>query len=112
MKYPKLVNPKMCNTDVTVQLTDGICEDGSPNNTIIFKGKCCYSEKSKQIVSPDKQLIRLEATALFDGDIAPDIFDITGEVFIEGRKAPRLIYRSSKARNPDGTVNFTCLELM
>ncbi len=112
MKWPKLVSPKMCTTSVTVYLVNGISEDGDPKQDIIFKGNCNYSQKSKQVMTADRRLITIEATALFDGDIAPDRLDIVGEVLIVGRELPRLIHRSSKARNPDGTVNFTCLELV
>jgi hypothetical protein len=48
--------------------------------------------------------------ALFDGDIAPELDVLTGAVEICG--GCRIIYRGSKCRNPDGTVNYTKLELM
>ena len=49
---------------------------------------------------------------MLDGDIAPGMENIAGYVEINGGKITRTIYRASRARNPDGTVNFTQLELM
>ena len=48
---------------------------------------------------------------MFDGDIAPDMAVISGgtvEVFGEKRR----IERGMKARNPDGSVNYTRLEVV
>ena len=45
------------------------------------------------------------------GDIAPSLAVISsGYVIVFGQK--RQIYRGTKARNPNGTVNYTELELM
>ncbi len=74
-----------------------------------FETKCNYSEKSKQILDAERRLIQLEATVLMDGDIAPGV---KLEGYVEIDTINRTIYRSSRARNPDGTVNFTQLELM
>lgn len=59
------------------------------------------------------QFIQLNACALIPGDIAPGR-DIAGEVVIRGAGAEtvRVIYSASRARNPDGTVNYTQLELV
>ena len=73
--------------------------------------KCNYSEKVKQRITADKQLITLNAEALFNGDIAPDVDNIEGDVnVLSGIR--RHIYASQKCRNPDGTVNYTRLELI
>lgn len=111
MKYPQLVPERVCKTDITVYRTDGINRDGSPKHTVIFEGKCFYSEKTKTKLTADKQLITLSGEALFNGDIAPDTDTITGEVsFLSG--ITRKIHASEKAKNPDGTVNYTRLELI
>lgn len=111
MKYPQLVPDRVCKTDITVYRTDGINRDGSPKHTVIFKGKCFHSEKAKTKLTADKQLITLSGEALFNGDIAPGTDTITGEVSLLSG-ITRKIHASEKAKNPDGTVNYTRLELI
>lgn len=110
MKYPQLVPQSVCVTPCVVYRTDGLNRDGSKKKTVIFEGKCFHSEKSKQKLSADKQLITLSGEALFCGDIAPDSPVIDGYAEISGREYR--IYGSEKAKNPDGTVNYTRLELI
>lgn len=111
MKYPRLVPDRVCNTPIKVYRTDGLNRDGSPKRTVIFEGKCNYSEKAKQKITAEKQIITLSGEALFNGDIAPDSDNIEGEVeVLSGIR--RIIYDSEKCRNPDGTVNYTRLELI
>ena len=90
MKYPKLVPERVCTTPCTVYRTDGLNRDGSKKRTVIFEGKCFHSEKARQKLSAEKQLITLSGETLFCGDIAPD----------------------SPIVDPDGTVNYTRLELI
>lgn len=111
MKWPQLVPESVCHTPVEVQITDGIDQDGLPKVVAHWSGKCNYSEKQKQILDAERRLITLEATALFPGDIFPGREKLEGDVIINGGMA-RIIFRGSRARNPDGTVNFTQLELM
>ena len=111
MKYPQLVPDRVCTTPITVYRESGLNRDGSPKRTVIFEGKCNYSEKTIQRITADKQLITLNATALFNGDIAPDVDNIEGDVNVLSG-IHRRIYASQKNRNPDGTVNYTRLELI
>ena len=111
MKYPALVPDRVCTTPVTVYRTDGLNRDGSPKRTVVFEGKCFYSEKTRQKLTAEKQFITLSGEALFNGDIAPDADVITGDVeLLSGIK--RRIYSSEKAKNPNGTVNYTRIELI
>lgn len=110
MKYPKLVPDRVCVTPCKVYRTGGLNRDGSKQKTVIFEGKCFHTEKSKQKLSAEKQLITLSGEALFCGDIAPDSPIVDGCVVIGGREYK--IYGSEKAKNPDGTVNYTRLELI
>lgn len=110
MKYPKLVPDRVCNTDVTVYQTGGLNRDGSKKQTVIFEGKCFHTEKSRQKLNAEKQLITLSGEALFSGDISPDTAVIEGYAKIGDKEY--VIYGSEKAKNPDGTVNFTRLELV
>lgn len=113
LKWPQLVPPQACCTPITVRLQTGLNLDGSPKRETVYEGKCNYSERSRQVVNAERQLIQLNACALIPGDIAPGR-DISGEVVIHGAGAEtvRVIYSASRARNPDGTVNFTQLELI
>lgn len=102
----------MCTTPITVSITNGITEDGAPNVVDTWEGSCNYSEKQKQILDAERRLITLEATALFPGDIFPGREKLEGNVVIGTGAITWTIYRGARARNPDGTVNFTQLELM
>lgn len=111
MKYPSLVPDRVCTTPVTVYREGDLNRDGSPKRMIIFEGKCFHSEKPKQKITADKQIITLSGEALFNGDIAPDADEITGEIVLRSG-IRRVIYASQKCRNPDGSVNYTRLELI
>ena len=112
MNYPKLVRKEQCKTDIHVVLYgEGTTEDGEPVIALKDDFKCNYQDKAKRVLSAEKVVIQLTAKAYFVGDIAPDLTVISGglvTVFGETRS----IYQGSKARNPDGTVNFTELEIM
>ena len=112
MNYPKLVRKEQCKTDIHVVLYgERTTEDGEPVIALEDDFKCNYQDKAKRVLSAEKVVIQLTAKAYFIGDIAPDLAVISGglvTVFGETRS----IYQGSKARNPDGTVNFTELEIM
>lgn len=112
MQFPCLVNNKFCKTPVIVTLyREGTSEDGEPLTALTFSGSCNYQDSAKSILTADKRLVKISAQLYFNGDIAPDIPDISdGEVEIYG--SVRKITGGMKARNPDGTVNYTRLDLM
>ncbi len=112
MKYPALVPERVCNTSVKVFQTDGLNRDGSPKQTTVFEGKCFHDEKSSQKLNAEKQLITLSGKLYFNGDIAPDSDIISGSAEINGGTIIRKILSSYKGKNPDGTVNYTMLELI
>lgn len=71
-----------------------------------YSGKCNYQDKAKTVWSAEKKAVQITGTALFPGDICPDLPVISGgDAIIFGVK--RQIVQGTKARNPDGTVNFT-----
>ena len=112
MKYPCLVPKKFCKTPIKVIIfQEGISEDGEPLKAIEIDTKCNYQDKAKAVLTAEQKLIKIEGTVLIPGDIAPGISVISdGEVKVfEGK---RNIYKGEKARNPDGTVNYTKLELV
>lgn len=108
--WPRLVTPRMCKTPCTVVLTDGCGEDGTPAEVAKLELNCNWQDSPKQVLNAERQLIQLNGTALFDGDIAPDVDVLAGTAVIHRRTWT--IYRGTKCRNPDGTVNYTRLELM
>lgn len=111
MRYPCVVAEWACNTPVRVQLTGEINEDGEEVATILYDGRCNYTERARIVTDEHGRKVLLQAQAYFRGDIAPALPDITGEVIVEGGPTRR-IYKSARPRNPDNTVNYTLLELM
>lgn len=112
MKYPCLVDKRYCKTDIHVEIEpDGLNKYGESPASVIYDGKCNYQEKAKKVLTSEKKLVEIAGTALFPGDIAPDLPNVSGgEVVIFGMK--HRILQGTKARNPDGTVNYTALELI
>ena len=112
MKYPSLVPNRWCRTPIHVVLNqEGISEDGEPLKALEIDTMCNYQDKAKKVLTEQQQLIEIEGPALFNGDIAPQLPSISnGTVIVNGIK--RRIFRGTKARNPDGTVNYTKLELV
>lgn len=112
MKYPCLVKEKFCKTEVHLELVrEGLNKYGSPFEMVIRDGKCNYQDRGRTVLTADKQVIKLTGIALFPGDIAPELPAITsGSITVFGNK--RRIYEGVKARNPDGTVNYTEIRVM
>ena len=112
MRFPSLVRKNQCNTPITINLNspDAYGEDGEPIKGFIYSGKCNYQEKTHEIVTADKRRVEVAATCLFHTDICPDIDSLEGGIAIVLGKERKIEY-STKARNPDGTVNFIQLEL-
>ncbi len=107
MKYPCLVPKRFCRTEISLSFDrEGITEYGEPLPAVEYTGKCNYQDKARTILTAEKKLVQITGSALFPGDICPDIPVISGgEAVIFGVK--RRILEGRKARNPDGTVNYT-----
>lgn len=138
MKYPSLVPPSACKTDVRVTLTGGLSMSGDEETLCVLETKCNLQFGVKQRFTSEKRVITVVGTALFCGDLYPDAEQLHGMlvtkegVVLETECGERLqtengaffhafsdygqnafqIYRAQKERNPDGTVNYTRLELM
>lgn len=112
MKFPCLVDKRFCKTPIEIKVyQESISEDGEPLTALNIKAMCNYQDKAKTVITADKQLVQLTAQAYFVGDIAPNLPNISnGEIVVNGVK--RRIYQGEKARNPDGTVNYTRLDLV
>jgi hypothetical protein len=108
--WPLLVPPGVCNTPCKVILTAGEGEDCTPVVVAALELKCNWQDNPRQVLDAERRLIQLGGVALFTGDIAPGVDVLTGTVEIYGTKWS--IHRGTKCRNPDGSVNYTKLELM
>ncbi len=112
MRFPCLVDKHYCKTPADVIIyREGISEDGEPLEAVSYSGVCNYQDSAKTVLTAEKKIVQLSAQAYFIGDIAPDLAVISsGEITINGEK--RQIFQGVKARNPDGTVNYTRLDLI
>ena len=105
----KLPFPKwILNTPVKVYQTF-INEDGEPVETLLYEGLWNYNEKSKQTLDAERRLVTLSGKVIIEGDINPGKL-IEGYIKIGDIKKD--IYKSSRPRNPDGSVFSTELELI
>lgn len=111
MKYPCLVKSKHCKTPIRVRIaSEGITEDGEPVIVFDKELRCNYQDSAKTVLTAEKKLVQISGTALFPGDIAPLVHELSGgEVIVFG--VTRNIINGMKARNPDGTVNYTRLDV-
>ena len=112
MRYPCLILKSVCTTQINLTLyREGISEDGEPMTAVEYSGFCNYQDSAKTVLTSEKKLVQISAQAYFIGDIAPDIAVISGgEAVIFGEK--RRILQGTKARNPDGTVNYTRVDMI
>ncbi len=76
---------------------------------LIFDGKCCYDDKTKQVLDTERRIVTLAGKVILKGDIYPDKL-IEGYVMIGDTK--KTIFRTAHPRNPDGSVFSTELELI
>lgn len=111
MRYPKLVRRFALSTPISVSVViEGIDEDGAPVEGLHIDGLCNYQDNARRVVTNDKVETDLTGTAYFDGDIAPTLAVISGGVItIFGEE--RTIVMGNKARNPDGSVNYTRIDI-
>lgn len=112
MAWPELVPDFVCTTDIHVTIdSEEIGEEGQPIYLVDADLKCNYQDKGKRILTNEQKIVQITGSALFNGDIAPDVPVITGgTVILFGTK--RRIAVGEKARNIDGSVNYTRLELI
>ena len=107
MKYPCLVPKRLCKTEISLEFArEGLNEYGEPLDSVRYSGRCNYQDKAKTVLTAEKKLVEITGSALFPDDICPDLPVISGgsaEIFGVNRR----ILQGTKARNPDGTVNYT-----
>lgn len=107
MKYPCLVPKRLCRTDISLEIEqEELTEYGERLPTVSYSGKCNYQDKAKTVFTADKKVVQITGSALFPGDICPELPAISGgTATVFG--VQRHIQQGTKARNPDGTVNYT-----
>lgn len=107
MKWPELVPDAVCKTPITVHFeTEELNKYGGPLEVQDYTGKCNFQDKAKTVYTAEKKLVEVTGTALFNGDICPELPVISsGTAKVFGKD--RTIAGGCKARNPDGTVNYT-----
>ena len=112
MKYPCLIDKRLCKTPIHVELDqEEYGNFGEPLESIIYDDTCNYQDKARTILTPEKKLVEITGSAYFPGDICPKLPVISGgRATLYG--AERRIAAGTKARNPDGTVNYCVLELV
>ncbi len=112
MKYPCLVPKQLCRTEIHVHLeSEELTNLGEPKTVLDLDLMCNFQDRAKTILTAEKKLVQITGTALFPGDIAPDMPTLSGgTVTVFGQE--RQIEQGSKNRNPDGTVNYCSLEVI
>lgn len=112
MKYPCLVPKRLCRVPVNVHLeSEELNNLGEPEYMADLDLMCNFQDRAKTILTAEKKLVQITGTALFPGDIAPEMPTLSGgTVTVFGQE--RRIEQGMKARNPDGTVNFCQLEVV
>ena len=112
MKFICLVDKKFCNTPVKVVIeSNELSEDGELVKACELNTTCNLQMGAAVSYTKDKEKIAISGKALFPGDICPHLPVISsGTVTICGIDYE--INKGIKNLNPDGTVNYTTLELI
>lgn len=112
MKYPRLVPDAVCRVPVHVTVyAEGISEDGAPLTGLDADLMCNYQDSAKTVLTAEQKVVQLSGCALFNGDIAPGVSTLSGGTLIVFG-VERRIFQGFKCRNPDGTVNYTRLDVV
>lgn len=111
MRWPRLVMDFAQSTpvDVIIEL-EGFDRDGAPIEGASWSGPVNWQDRARRVYNRDNVEIEVTASLYADGDICPQVSSITGGT-VEAFGDERAIVQGTKGRNPDGTVNYTRLEL-
>ena len=110
MKYPKLV--RRAKTPVRVVIESPEPNEFNEREILLNKEFLCnYQDSSSLRYSAEKQVQELAGITYIDGDIIPPVQVISaGYIVIFGQQYS--IKKGTKARNLDGSVNYTKLEVI
>lgn len=104
----KLPFPRwLANTPIEVWF-EGTNTDGDYEKSRIFNGKCIYTDKSKQVLNAEKQLITLSGKVVIEGSI----YDIPFQGYVNINGLKKKIYSIERPLNPDGSIFSTELNLI
>lgn len=110
MKYPKLVRHPETPVKVVIG-SETPNEYGERSVLLDASFLCNYQDAAAVQHTTDKQKTTITGTVYIDGDICPDAVVIScGHVVIFGER--RDIAKGCKARNFDGSVNYTRLDVI
>lgn len=110
MAYPKLVRGAKTPVHVVITAEDPN-EYGEHDELLKADLLCNYQDVASVRHTADKQTPTITGTIYIDGDILPGAAVIScGYVIIFGEK--RVIAKGTKARNLDGSVNYTRLDVI
>lgn len=111
MRWPRLVLPFALGIQAQAVVdADGIDEDGAPIEGARWSGRCNWQDHVSEVFVRDKAETEVHARLYIDGDAFPTLQVIAGGT-VTAFGEERTIVAGCKARNPDGTVNHTRLDL-
>lgn len=94
----------MLNTQIKV-IAEVDSEDGVTDE-VVFSGKAYYEEGVRRVVNENKQIVELSGVVIVYENIE------FKRAYVEIYGTKRAIYRTSRPRNPDGSIYSTEMELM
>lgn len=94
----------LANTTIKVFSTE-LNENGGTDDTPVYDGKCIYTDKIRQVMNANRQLVTLSGKAVIKGNIA-----IKQGYVLKGEDKKN-IFSIEKPQNPDGTVFSTEINL-
>ena len=104
----KLPFPRwLANTPIEVWF-EGTNTDGDYEEKMIFEGKSIYTDKAKQVLNAERQLILLSGKVVIEGSI----YDGPFEGYLKVKGVKKKIYSIERPLNPDGSIFSTELNLI
>lgn len=109
MNYPKLVLSTNSIATITLE-SGGTNEYGEPIAITLNNVECNYQAKSYDKYSKNGKAVLIKGKAYIDGDITNGVIYTDGTMTVYNNKHD--IESVTVARNLDGTVNYTLIELL